>query len=236
MSTLARPAGRYLSPVVAAPIDGRDGVSLGFLAAALGGGLLIGTKQRGAAGWAIRAAGAALLGCAAQPAIVRSIRAAGARRRALTASASVDIERSVPEVFAFFKDFESFPRVLGSLRSVVDYQDGRSHWEMYTPSGNVVAWDVVVTKYVPNCVIAWESVPGSEIEMHGLVRFTAVGLSSSRVSLEMIYRPVRTEFTDALFALIRRQSRHRLSESLERARYYLESLPSTSAITGELEG
>jgi hypothetical protein len=68
------------------------------------------------------------------------------------------------------------------------------------------------------------------------VRFTSVDPSSSRVSLEMIYRPVRTGFSDAVFALIRRHSRDRLSASLERVRYYLESLPAASVPTGELDG
>ena len=53
-------------------------------------------------------------------------------------TSSIEIERPVADVFAFFKDFENFPRVIGVVRSVVDYQDGRSHWEVYTPSGGVV--------------------------------------------------------------------------------------------------
>ena len=76
---------------------------------------------------------------------------------------SIEVDRSVGEVFAFLNDFENFPRVIGNLRSVIDYQDGRAHWEAYTPTGHIVEWDTVVTKYVPRSVIAWESTSGSEV-------------------------------------------------------------------------
>ena len=53
---------------------------------------------------------------------------------------AIEIERPVSDVFAFFKDFENFPRVFGGLRSVIDYENGLSHWEAYSPSGAIVAW------------------------------------------------------------------------------------------------
>ena len=114
-------------------------------------------------------------------------------------------------MFSFFKDFECFPKVIGALRSVVDYQDGRSHWEMYTPSGDILAWDVVVTKFVPQAVIGWESVPGSAVEMSGIARFTPRDEHSTTVSLELVFRPAFTGFTDALYAITRRQTGDRLS-------------------------
>ena len=42
--------------------------------------------------------------------------------------------------------------------------DGRSHWCASTPAGRSLEWDTVTTKYVPNRVIAWQSVPGSPVE------------------------------------------------------------------------
>jgi uncharacterized membrane protein len=223
---------RYIAPAPP-PADDQTTSFLALTVAALGGALLIGASPRGLRGSLMRVTGATLLGVAARPLAVEQIRKAGARRRSLTAHTRLEIQRPVRDVFAFFKDFESFPRVMGSLRSVVDYQDGLSHWEMYTPSGGVVAWDVVVTKYVPNSVIGWESVPASDVEMRGLVRFMPVGASVTHVELEMTYHPVRTALNDALFALIRRQSHDRLYAALERARYYVESLPAPLAEADE---
>ena len=94
---------------------------------------------------------------------------------------SIEIERPVAEVFAFFKDSRTSRAIIGSVRSVLDYQDGRSHWELYTPSGAVVEWDAVVTKYVPNSVIAWESVVRSLVDSSGMVRLRRVSSARTRV-------------------------------------------------------
>jgi uncharacterized membrane protein len=136
-----------------------------------------------------------------------------------------DHRRPVAEVFAFFKDFENFPRVIGSVRSVLDYQDGRSHWELYTPSGAVVAWDAVVTKYVPNSVIAWESVVRSLVDSSGIVRFTALSPSRTRVDLTITHRPIQTTLKDAVRTLFAPQASHMIDRHLDRIRFYLESLP-----------
>jgi uncharacterized membrane protein len=197
------------------------------VAAAVAGCVLVAASPRGRRGAVMRAAGAALLGYALVPVITGKIRDRGARRRTLTARSSIRIDRPIGQVFSFFKDFESFPRVFGALRSVADFQDGRSHWEMYTPSGSVVAWDVVVTKYFPNSVIAWESVRGSPIEMCGIVRFVSLGPSLTEVRLEMVYRPAHTGLSDAVHTLLRRWSRNRLDTALNHARFYVESFPSS---------
>jgi uncharacterized membrane protein len=218
---------RYLTQESVVPSDEQGMTALAQLGAALGGAMLIGASRRGTRGTVMRIAGAALLGYAIRPAIVRTLRETGARRRALSTRTTIDIDRPVPDVFAFFKDFECFPRIVGSLRSIVDFHDGRSRWEMYTPSGDIVAWDVVVTKYVPNGVIAWESVPGSRVEMRGVVRFQPLSPSSTQVSIELAFRPVHTGLSDAMYVLLRRQSQDRLAATMERVRYYIESFPSS---------
>lgn len=138
---------------------------------------------------------------------------------------TIEVHRPIHEVFAFCKDFENFPKIFGSLHSVIDYQDGRSHWEAFTASGRVVAWDAVVTKYVPNSVIAWSSVPRSDVETKGLIRFVAKGVDSTQVSIEVSYRPRETRFNDALHALAVPRREDQVRADLERAAFYIESLP-----------
>ena len=194
---------------------------------AVAGGLLLGAGSRGRASSLLRLGGLALIARAVQPLFGSAVRDAGARRRDLSTHTSLDVDRPVAEVFAFFKDFENFPRVSDGLKCVVDHQDGRSHWEGYTPSGEVISWDAVVTKYVPNVVIAWRSVPDSVVDMLGLIRFTPV--SSTRTHLEMDLSYARTNadgrLKDALHALVAPKPARRLEESLRRTRLYLESSP-----------
>jgi len=159
---------------------------------------------------------------------------------------SIEIERGVSDVFAFLNDFENFPRVVSNLRAVTDYQDGRAHWEAYTPSGQLVEWDTVITKYVPRSVIAWESTEGSEAQMTGLVRFTVLSPTRTQVDLEMTYTPPHSGVHDAIRTLFGPDREKRLREDLSHARYYLESLvpressasedttPPTSEDTGDI--
>jgi uncharacterized membrane protein len=85
-----------------------------------------------------------------------------------------------------------------------------------------------VTKFVPNSVIGWQSVPGSVIDMRGVVRFAALGPTRTRVDLEISYRPVRTGLSDAFHAIVARRPAEQVDAALDHARFYLESLPESS--------
>jgi uncharacterized membrane protein len=190
---------------------------------ALGGLLLaIGLRDRRAQAL-LRVAGLALIGIAARPAVKRAILGAGERRRTVRIRESIELERGVAEVFTFFKDFENFPRVFGGLKSVVDFQDGRSDWEAYTPSGRVITWKTVVTKYVPNSVIAWESVPGSLVETRNVLRFTPLGANRTRIDVETAYRPSETPMQEAVHALISKSNQARMRADMGHTKSYLES-------------
>jgi uncharacterized membrane protein len=207
-------------------IAGNGGaVALPELAAAALGFALIGAAGRGRMANLFRLAGVGLIGYAVRPLVATNVVRAGDARRQVAAHGSVEIQRPIDEVFSFFKDFESFPRIAGGLRSVVDYQDGRSHWEAYGPSGSVIEWNVVVTKYLPRSVIAWESVPGSDIDMRGIVRFTSLGPNRTRIDVDASYRPVASGFGDSVRMLLDRRRPPTLDGALERMRFYLESLP-----------
>ena len=192
-------------------------------AAALGGALLALSRRDQGRGALARLTGLALIGLAARPLVEERVRRAGAKRRSLSAHASIDIARSVSDVFRFFKDFENFPRLVGGIRSVVDYEDGRSHWEVYTPSGGTLAYDAEVTKYVPNTVIAWESVAGSPVTASVIVNFTPLSPTSMRLDVDVSYTPAETDLSDAVRALTAPRASKRLRYGLEQARAYLES-------------
>jgi uncharacterized membrane protein len=192
---------------------------------ALGAVLFAAAPRRRPGGTLLRLAGLAMIGVAAAPTIDRGIRRAGVRRRNVAFHEAIEIDRPVADVFAFFKDFENFPKVIGALRSVTDYQDGRSHWAAYSPAGHIIEWDAVVTKYMPNNVIGWESVTRSVVESVGVARFSAVSASRTRLDLNLTYHPAQTTLGDAVRALVSPSFIASLRRDLEHVRFYLESLP-----------
>jgi len=86
-----------------------------------------------------------------------------------------------------------------------------------------------VTKYVPNVVIAWHSVPGSVVDCSGLIRFAHIDGESSRLDVEIQYDPCHTGFRDAIRALVVTSREKQLEADLARARRYLTTETATAA-------
>jgi uncharacterized membrane protein len=167
--------------------------------------------------------GLALIGAAAHRPLADALRRAGTRRRAGALSISFVVPHPVEIVFGFCRDFENFPHFIGALREVRDYGDGRSHWCAATPSGGMIEWDTVTTKYVPNRVIAWTSVPGSPIVTSARLRFVPEhGVTC--VSLDASYRVVDGSMADALAALATPRRAAELEADVLRLGSYLDTV------------
>lgn len=166
--------------------------------------------------WHQVTAAAAIAGAVA-PALLRWVRRTGHRRRTVDLRMTVVVERPIAEVFQFCRDFENFPKILAQLETVRDFEDGRSHWVVRAPNGERIEWDSVVTKYVPNSVIAWQSVEGSPVTASGLMRFAPLSESATRVDMTLTYRPERTALVDAVRAMAGPPNRSRLRQGLAQA-------------------
>jgi uncharacterized membrane protein len=170
-------------------------------------------------------AGLALVGVAAYRPLAELIRQAGGRRRTAGLRLSFRVERPVERVFAFCRDFENFPRFVGALRTVRDYGDGRSRWCASTPSGGTVEWNAITTKYVPNRVIAWATLPGSPVHATGLMRFRREG-DSTCLEVVLTYEPAAPGgMRDAIAALVTPPRARQLELDLAKLVDYLSTAP-----------
>jgi len=189
-----------------------------------------GQRGRGPRGVAARLTASTLLLAAFAPELTRQLLRVGAARRRVHLRTTIEIDRPVPEVFEFCRDFENFPRVVQSLRRIVDYQDGRSCWEVVSPSGDVLSWNSEVIKYVPNVVIAWRSVPRSVVDCNGLIRFSPSSRGGTRLRIEVDYDPCHTTISDAVRALFDTPRTEQLEADLARANFYLRGQPRRPAL------
>ncbi len=212
--------GRRITPPSLAPL----------LAGVAGGALLAARPRRRDAHAISTIAALCLIALSARTPIMDAIRQAGTRRRSAVLQLSFVVAHPVEKVFGFCADFENFPRFIRALREVHDYSDGRSHWCATTPSGGTVEWDTVISKYVPNHVIAWRSVGTSSVEAHGAVRFTPeAGGTCVKVSTE--YRVLESGLADALYALATPPRADQLEADIRRISLYLgdDAATATSA-------
>lgn len=173
-----------------------------------------------------RAAAVGLLVSAWIPALGARLLQAGAARRRIHLRKTLVIDRPVRDVFAFCRDFENFPRVIQSIHRITDFQDGRSRWEVVSPRGEILTWDAEVTKYVPNAVLAWRSVPGSVVDCNGLIRFAPTAAGGTRLQIQIDYDPRMTGLADAARALLDVSRERQLEADLSRANFYIKGQPS----------
>src|SRR5687768_14090973 len=112
--------------------------------------------------------------------------------RGVRIAQALQINKSPEELYAYWRDFTNLPRIMSYLERVDVLDDRRSHWVARAPrlAGGSVEWDAEITRDEPNVRIAWRSLPGSQIESAGEVRFAkGLGDRGTEVHVHMDYLP-----------------------------------------------
>src|SRR5438445_151516 len=104
-----------------------------------------------------------------------------------------------------------------------DFPPGRSHWCAWTPSGGEIEWDTVTTKYVPNSVIAWQSVGHASVRMTGVLRFIPEGHTTC-IKVALDYQVLDGSMADAIVALATPSRGDELEADIRRLAVYLDGV------------
>ena len=195
-----------------------------------GGALVGGRPRRPAAGTLATIAGLALVGMAASGPLGRALHRAGTRRRTAHLRLSFVVPHPVSTVFRFCSDFENFPKFIRAVREVHDFGDGRSHWLGWTPNGRLIEWDAVTTKFVPNRVIAWQSVPRSVVHTTCTIRVLPDRSGGTCVRIAIDYSLPTARIKDAVAALASRTRTRELEADIRRLGEHLDAVPTTAPV------
>jgi uncharacterized membrane protein len=151
-------------------------------------------------------------------------RAVLAGDRGINVRESIRLERSTSDVFRFWRQLENLPRFMTHLEWVTEFGDRRSHWVARGPRNLRVEWDAEIINEVEDKVIAWRSLPGSDIVTAGAVTFTPVrGGRGTQVAVNLQYEPP-AGCAGALVATIAgREPSQTIREDLRRAKQLLET-------------
>lgn len=115
---------------------------------------------------------------------------------------SITIDRPISELYAFWRDPTNLPAVMDYIESVQVTGDNKAHWKVKLPGGMKTEFDVEVYTDVPNEVISWRSLEGSEMQNAGSVRFRpAPGTRGSEVHLTVEFVPPGGAIGQALMKL-----------------------------------
>jgi uncharacterized membrane protein len=100
---------------------------------------------------------------------------------------SITVGRPPAEVFAFWRKLSNLPRVMSHLKEVRETDGTRSHWVAKGPLGVTVEWDAEVFNERPGELIAWRSLPGSDVDTAGSVHFAPDGNGGTRLTVVLKY-------------------------------------------------
>ena len=104
--------------------------------------------------------------------------------------ATLTVDRSRAEVYAFWRDFENLPRFMRHLQSVTRTGQSIWHWVARAVGRTHAGWDAELVEERPEELIRWRSVPGSQILATGAVEFLdAPGDRGTELRVHLAYRP-----------------------------------------------
>jgi uncharacterized membrane protein len=203
---------------------------------ALGSGallLLVGASRRSAVGALLAASSAPLLyrGITGHwPALLNGDTQPDHTRTALGGARGVHVRESIRlevplrEVYAFWRHLENLPRFMTHLDRVTEGSDGASHWVAVGPAGLAVEWDAEIINQVDNKLIAWRSLPGSDVLTAGSVNFDAARTGrSTQVTVHLQYAPPAGKAGALIASLFGHDPAQTIREDLRHFKQMLEA-------------
>jgi uncharacterized membrane protein len=195
-----------------------DAIDLALLGGALGSGKL--GRGRGLAATAAIAGIAALDG---KTALDLEQHPRDARMRAVYVTASLTINLPPERVYRFWRELPNLARFMAHLESV-EVREPHVHFRARLPAGVCLEWDAQITEDRPNERITWRSLPGAELENHGMVRFVpAPGERGTEVHVMLSYQPPAGAVGAGFAKLFGKLPAQQLRQDLRRFKQLLET-------------
>jgi uncharacterized membrane protein len=117
-------------------------------------------------------------------------RQALAGNRGVRIEESITIRRAAADLYTFWRQLKNLPQVFSHLCSVETTGPRTSHWVMEGPAGTRFAWNAEIINDIKPELIAWRSLPDSDIASAGSVSFKETvrnGREATEVTVVMQY-------------------------------------------------
>jgi uncharacterized membrane protein len=103
-------------------------------------------------------------------------------------SVSIAINSTPEKLYRFWRNFENLPRFMDYLQSVTSTGERTSHWRTKVLARSHVEWDSEIVTDRPNEMIAWRTLPGSDVRHRGSVSFESAGTGRGCIiHVELVY-------------------------------------------------
>jgi uncharacterized membrane protein len=192
-------------------------------------------KERAPSGAAIAAAGGALIyrGATGHCSVYAAtgINTADDQARArLAGPRGVNVEdvttiyASPAELYAYWRNLELLPRFMNHLVSVKQLDSCRSHWVAKAPAGRKVEWHAEIVNEIPGELIAWRTLPGSDVVSAGSVQFKrATAGRGTEVHVRLQYDPPAGKVGATIAWMLGHDPSQAIREDLRRFKQLMET-------------
>lgn len=161
----------------------------------------------------------------------RTSSAIGVRaRRGCKVEHRLTIQRPAAELYAFWRDTKNLARIMRHVKSIEVIDDRRSHWVAKAPMGATLEWDAEIINERDGEMIAWRSLPGSQVDTAGSIHFKPLARGrGTLVTVSVKYDPPGGKMSAALAEMLGTGLETRIREDLRRFKNVAEAgeIPTT---------
>jgi uncharacterized membrane protein len=136
--------------------------------------------------------------------------------------ASIEIERSVADVFAFYRDFTNLPRFLGDVIEIQPAGDSTYRWTIEGPRGARLHWSARITEERPDALIRYETIAMRGLKSRWEIAFEPGIRAGTTIVRERLSVPLGL-FGRGLLALVGKSPANEVSANLRRMKQLLET-------------
>ena len=122
-----------------------------------------------------------------------------------------------------WRNLENLPTFMRHLESVEKVTDTISRWKARGPAGASLEWTAEINNEVPNRVIGWRSLEGSDVVSAGSVNFDRVPGRATRVTVHLQYSPPGGNAGAAVARLFGMDASAEVREDLRTFKHLVES-------------
>jgi uncharacterized membrane protein len=136
---------------------------------------------------------------------------------------SILVHGTPEDLFRFWRNFENLPRFMNNLKIVTVKDTKQSHWIAKTIGNIDVEWDAEIIAEIPNQMISWKTLDGSDVAHAGSVWFHPSPTGrGTEVRVQLIYDPPGGKLAELITWLFGEDPKQQIREDLVRFRDLME--------------
>ena len=146
------------------------------------------------------------------------------------AKTTITVNKPRQEVYEFWRNLSNLPLFMKHLQEVIVVDDHHSTWKAKIPGGlGNVQWDSKILTDTPGEEISWSSMPDSQIDNRGTVKFLDAGKFGTEINVDISYHAPAGNIGEGVAKLLTPALEKLIKEDIRNFRTIIESgeLPTT---------